>query len=143
MSSVRVYIGSVPGILNIWQVVLCFAVVLKLMADNYRPDEVYALRLDVLMVLMASFSLFVTSLLMLVGVLIGTLDLQYSPLYRLHYVLTASLYIPCTLVFAYKQTGAHTTREVLLTVGLAIANCSTFLGSAVIAYQPVFCPYRY
>ncbi|KAH8020614.1 hypothetical protein HPB51_002563 [Rhipicephalus microplus] len=86
MSSVRVYMKSAPGILNVWQVVLCFCLVVSLLADGYAVDGRYELRLDELLLLMTSFGFFVSTLLMLVGVLMGTLDLQYSPIYRLNYV---------------------------------------------------------
>lgn len=143
MSSVRVYIKSAPGILNVWQVVLCFAVVVTVLADGYAADARYELRLDELLLLMASFAFFVSTLLMLVGVLMGTLDLQYSPIYRLNYVMASFAYLPCTAAFVAGELGsprADGTTGTFLSMSLAAATSCMFLASTAIVYQPFLCP---
>ncbi|KAH7947579.1 hypothetical protein HPB52_013771 [Rhipicephalus sanguineus] len=143
MSSVRVYMKSAPGILNVWQVVLCFSLVVSLLADGYAVDARYQLRLDELLLLMASFGFFVSTLLMLVGVLMGTLDLQYSPIYRLNYVMASFAYLPCTVAFVAGEVGSPRTdgwNNAFLSMSLAAATSCMFLASTVLVYQPFLCP---
>ncbi|KAL3245129.1 hypothetical protein MRX96_018267 [Rhipicephalus microplus] len=143
MSSVRVYMKSAPGILNVWQVVLCFCLVVSLLADGYAVDGRYELRLDELLLLMTSFGFFVSTLLMLVGVLMGTLDLQYSPIYRLNYVMASFAYLPCTVAFVTGVLGSPRndgSNSVFVSMSLAAATGLMFLASTVIVYQPFLCP---
>ncbi|KAK8760944.1 hypothetical protein V5799_027787 [Amblyomma americanum] len=140
MSSVRVYFRSAPGVLNIWQVVLCFALVITLMADHYGSEARYDLRLDELLLLMASFAFFVSTLLMLVGVLMGTLDLQYSPIYRLSYVMASFTYLPCTVAFVIGEVGSSHGVDTFLSMALAVATSFMFVGSTLVVYQPFICP---
>ncbi|KAH6927835.1 hypothetical protein HPB50_009150 [Hyalomma asiaticum] len=143
MSSVSVYMKSAPGVLNVWQVVLCFSLVVTLLTDGYAVNARYDLRLDELLLLMASFAFFVSTLLMLVGVLMGTLDLQYSPIYRLNYVMACFAYLPCTVAFVAGEMGSPRTdgsNGAFMSVTLAAATSCMFLASTVIVYQPYFCP---
>ncbi|KAL1419238.1 hypothetical protein MTO96_005332 [Rhipicephalus appendiculatus] len=143
MSSVRVYMKSAPGILNVWQVVLCFSLVVSLLADGYAVDARYELRLDELLLVMTSFGFFVSTLLMLVGVLMGTLDLQYSPIYRLNYVMASFAYLPCTVAFVAGELDSPRvdgSNSSFLSMSLAAATAFLFLASTVIVYRPYLCP---
>ncbi|KAH8035144.1 hypothetical protein MRX96_009280 [Rhipicephalus microplus] len=131
------YLRTSGGQLKMFEVIVGLVQLFYLMAVNYdRNHDWYVLRMDLLIMLMGTFTAVFAASFVLLTVILGSTEVPFSLLYRLLYLSLCVVMIPATAVFL-KETRIHSsTRELIVSATVSVCFCIGLLGNFVLAYKP-------
>ncbi|KAK8782133.1 uncharacterized protein LOC144110746 [Amblyomma americanum] len=131
------YLRTSGGQLKMFEVIVGLVQLFYLMAVNYdRNHDWYVLRMDLLIMLMGTFTGVFAASFLLLTVLLGSTEVPFSLLYRLLYLSLCVVMIPATAVFL-KETSIHGSRRELIVSGVtSVCFCIGLLANFVLAYRP-------
>ncbi|CAN7950337.1 unnamed protein product [Ixodes hexagonus] len=131
------YLRTSGGQLKMFQVMIGLIQMFYLMGIHFNRDYgLYIIRMDVLIMLMGSFSVVFAASFVLIAVLLGSTEVPFSLLYRLLYLSLTVVMLPATAAFIKEENNHASTREVLVSAVTAIVFCIGIFANLVLAYRP-------
>lgn len=130
------YIRTFTGSLKLFEVMSALMIVVFLSLSHYNLNSNYLrMRPPALLMAMVSFSFFITGLVVLMAVVMGSTDVPYSVFYRVHGVLGTVAFVVSGLSYV-SQVAPPPGSTGVLAASLCIVNSLAFFADTLIAYEP-------
>ncbi|XP_040355097.2 uncharacterized protein LOC121045829 [Ixodes scapularis] len=125
------YMLTASGILKMFQIVTGAGIVFLLGEGHMDSQLRLTMRLDALVLFIISIVFFFNSILILVCVLVGALELPGSTVYRLNFFMATFMHVPASI-----ETRLGIYVQGSIAGALGILNSLMFLANTVMAYHP-------
>ncbi|KAH7956954.1 uncharacterized protein LOC119389684 [Rhipicephalus sanguineus] len=130
------YVLTASGILKLFQMVVGAGIVFLLSEGRLDANCYLSMRLDALILFIASIVFFFNALLILVCVLVGALEIPGSTMYRMNYFMATFIHVPTSIAYLCIETRVGVYVQGSIAGALGILNSLMFLANAVMAYHP-------
>ncbi|XP_077528504.1 uncharacterized protein LOC144146759 [Haemaphysalis longicornis] len=130
------YVLTASGILKLFQMVTGAGIVFLLSEGHLDVECFFKLRLDALILFIASIVFFFNSLLILMCVLVGALELPGSMLYRMNFFMATFIHVPASIAYLCIETRVGIYVQGAIAGALGVLNSLLYLANAVMAYHP-------
>ncbi|CAN8027957.1 unnamed protein product [Ixodes persulcatus] len=131
------YLRTSGGQLKMFQVMIGLIQMFYLMGINFdRENELYVIRMDVLIMLMGTFSVVFAACFALITILLGSTEVPFSLLYRLLYLSLTVVMLPATAAFIKEENNHASLRELVVSSATSTLLCVGIFANFVLAYRP-------
>ncbi|KAG0424172.1 hypothetical protein HPB47_000079 [Ixodes persulcatus] len=130
------YMLTASGILKMFQIVTGAGIVFLLGEGHMDSQFRLSMRLDALVLFIISIMFLFNSILILVCVLVGALELPGSTVYRLNFFMATFVHVPASIAYLCIETRLGIYVQGSIAGALGILNSLMFLANTVMAYHP-------
>ncbi|XP_077535542.1 uncharacterized protein LOC144147309 [Haemaphysalis longicornis] len=130
------YVLTASGILKLFQMVTGAGIVFLLSEGRLDVECFLSMRLDALILFLASILFFFNSFLILICVIVGALEIPGSMVYRMNYFWATFIHVPASIAYLCIETRVGIYVQGSIAGALGILNSLLFLANAVMAYHP-------
>ncbi|XP_064468985.1 uncharacterized protein LOC135383484 [Ornithodoros turicata] len=130
------YVLTASGVLKLFQTMTGIGIVFLLSEGSIDNQMRLNMRLDALILLVISIMFVFNSMLILVCVLVGALELPGSTVYRMNYFMATFVHVPTSIAYLCLETRYGVYVQGSIAGALGILNSLMFLANAVMAYHP-------
>lgn len=129
------YVRTPLGLLNLSQLLLGPVIYFFVTVTYNNENSIVVLRMDALIIVCVAGAFFIMSLFLMTC---GMMDpnLVMGRAYRTMVTCGAMYYSASSIIFTFQEVAFGTTQLGRLAVAAALFNCFSYVGSAIIAFQP-------